>query len=139
MVPNYNGICIYLSALGCLSSQTLANFEVIVVDNASTDDSVSWVREHHPEVKIIQRAVNGGPVKSTNDGIRASRGEYVVILLDNDNADADWLATLVAALDEHPQYDFAIAKMLVYEEDQQLLSAGAGTRSVSQPCRPWYR
>lgn len=125
VVPNYNGIQHLPECLGCLSSQTLANFEVIVVDNASTDESVSWVREHHPEVKIIQRAVNGGPVKSTNDGIQASRGEYVVIL-DNDTAfDPDWLAALVAALDEHPQYDFAIAKMLVYEEDQQLLSAGA--------------
>ena len=133
VVPNFNGIQHLPECLGCLSSQSFGDFEVVMVDNASTDDSVAWVQEHYPAVRIVQRVVNGGPTRSTNDGIRASRGEYVVIL-DNDTAfDRDWLGQLVNALDDHPDYDFGVSKMVVYGEADVLLSAGAVYR-VSRLC-----
>lgn len=124
VVPNFNGIQHLPECLACLSSQSFDDLEVVMVDNASTDESVAWVQEHHPEVRIIQRAFNGGPVISTNDGIQASRGEYVV-LLDNDTAfDRDWLGILVRALDEHPEYDYGVSMILLYGEDDLLQSAG---------------
>ena len=125
ILPNFNGIQHLPECLACLYAQTYDDFEVVMVDNASTDESVCWVQEHYPAVRIVQRTVNGGPVKSTNDGILASRGEYIVIL-DNDTAfDQEWLRTLVKAMDDRPGYGIGIAKMLVYEEDDRLLSAGA--------------
>jgi GT2 family glycosyltransferase len=124
VIPNFNGMQHLPECLECLFAQTLGDFEVIMVDNASTDGSVAWVEEHYPEVRIIRRPVNGGPIKSANDGFRAATGKYVVIL-DNDTAfEQDWLATLVQALEEHPDYDLGIARMLPYEDNNHLLSAG---------------
>lgn len=124
VVPNYNGIQHLPECLECLFSQTFDDFEIVMVDNASTDDSVAWVRDHYPTVRIVQRAVNGGPVKSTNDGIRASRGDYIAIL-DNDTAfGPDWLGILVTALDEHPGYDSAVSMVLLYDETDLVQTAG---------------
>jgi GT2 family glycosyltransferase len=58
--------------------------EVIVVDNASTDGSADLVRERFPQVRLILNPENAGPVKANNQGVRASRGEFVLIL----NSDA---------------------------------------------------
>lgn len=125
VIPNFNGIAHLPECLECLFAQVFDDFEIVMVDNASTDDSVPWVRERYPAVRIVRREVNGGPTVSTNDGIRASRGEYVVIL-DNDTAfDPDWLGTLVKALDDHPEYDFGVSRVLHYEKDNLLQSAGA--------------
>lgn len=124
VIPNFNGIQHLPECLACLSSQSFDDFEVVMVDNASTDESVAWVRQRYPEVRIIQREVNGGPARSTNDGIRASRGEYVV-LLDNDTAfDGDWLGILVKALDDHPEYDYGVSMILLYSDNNLLQSAG---------------
>lgn len=124
VIPNFNGMQHLPECLACLFSQSFDDFEVVMVDNASDDGSVAWVQEHYPPVRIIQRAINGGPAVSTNDGVKAARGEYIVIL-DNDTAfDREWLGTLVKVFDDHPDYSFGIAKMLVYGEDDRLLSAG---------------
>jgi GT2 family glycosyltransferase len=58
--------------------------EVIVVDNASTDGSADLVQERFPLVRLIRNQENAGPVKANNQGVRASQGDYVLIL----NSDA---------------------------------------------------
>lgn len=124
VIPNYNGMEHLPECLETLAKQTYRDFEIVLVDNASTDGSVAWVQEHYPMVRIIQRTTNGGPVKSANDGVRNARGEYV-ILLDNDTAaDPRWLEILVKALDDHPHYDFAVSLALLYEESGLVQSAG---------------
>ena len=54
--------------------------EVIVSDNGSTDQSVPFIREHFPQARIIENAGNLGFAKGNNVGIRAAKGEYVLIL-----------------------------------------------------------
>jgi GT2 family glycosyltransferase len=56
------------------------SFEVVVSDNGSTDGSVQFIRENHPKVRVIENQSNLGFAKGNNVGIRASRGEYVLIL-----------------------------------------------------------
>jgi len=124
VIPNYNGIEHLPECLETLAQQTYQDFEIVLVDNASTDESVAWVREHYPKVRIIQRAINGGPVKSTNDGVKSARGEYVVVLDNDTAADPEWLQNLVKALDDHPHYDFAVSMVLLYEENELIQSAG---------------
>jgi GT2 family glycosyltransferase len=56
------------------------NFEVVVSDNGSVDGSVEFIRKHYPEVRIVENQQNLGFARGNNAGIRASRGEYILIL-----------------------------------------------------------
>jgi hypothetical protein len=86
--------------------------ETIVVDNASTDGTVQAIREQFPWVQIIDNGVNVGFAQANNQAIRASTGEYVLLLNPDtlllDNA----LITLVDWMDKHPQLGAAGAQLL---------------------------
>jgi GT2 family glycosyltransferase len=110
--------------LSALSAQSFRDFTVLLVDNASSDGSVEWVREHHPEVRILRRPDNGGFSKAVNAGIILTRSEFVALLNNDTAADAGWLGALVAALDDHGAYDFAASKMLLFYKPERLNAAG---------------
>ncbi len=57
-----------------------SNYEIIVVDNNSTDDSVVMLRKEFPEVKLIQNKTNTGFAKANNQGINLSKGEFILLL-----------------------------------------------------------
>jgi GT2 family glycosyltransferase len=124
VIPNWNGARHLPECLGALAAQSFTDFEVVLVDNASGDGGVAWVREHHPEVHIRQRPDNGGFSKAVNAGILAARGGYVALLNNDTAVDTGWLGELVGALDDHRAYDFAASKMILYYEPERLNAAG---------------
>ena len=83
IIPNYNGIAFLDSVLGSLEGQTARNFEVIFVDNGSTDGSCSFVTGNYSWVHIIELPENYGFCRAVNEGIRAAKAPYV-LLLNND-------------------------------------------------------
>ncbi len=102
-----------LSAL-CAGAENL-DLDVWVVDNASTDESVLSTRSKYPQVKIIENRENLGFARANNQGIRASQGEYILLL----NTDAflfkGTLAALVRKMEEYPDTGAASCKLL-YED-----------------------
>ncbi|MHB1627555.1 MAG: glycosyltransferase family 2 protein, partial [Bacilli bacterium] len=54
--------------------------EIIIVDNGSTDGTMSWLGEHHRSVRVIRSMENGGYALGNNLGVQAARGEYVLLL-----------------------------------------------------------
>jgi GT2 family glycosyltransferase len=112
IIPNYNGEQLLPTVLASLRRQSFRDFEVIVVDDASTDKSVSLVASDYPEVQIVQRKQNGDFARAVNSGLSYAKGEYVV-LLNNDTIPADdWLQELVNALETHKEVDFGMSKIL---------------------------
>ena len=83
IIPNFNGIAFLDSVLGSLEGQTLKNFEVILVDNGSADGSCSFVSANYPWVHIIELPDNFGFCRAVNEGIKAAKAPYV-LLLNND-------------------------------------------------------
>src|ERR1700757_2014699 len=79
------------------------NFEVVVSDNGSVDGSVEFIRKHYPQVRIVENRQNLGFARGNNAGIRASRGEYVLILNPDTIIHDGALDKLVGFADEHPQ------------------------------------
>ncbi|HXH99815.1 MAG TPA: glycosyltransferase [Sphingobacteriaceae bacterium] len=75
--------------------------EIIIVDNASTDDSVMSVKKVYPDIKVIERTVNNG-VAGWNDGFADSNGEYIVVLDDDSNIERG-LEQAVQYMDACPQ------------------------------------
>jgi GT2 family glycosyltransferase len=124
VIPNWNGLRHLPECLEALAAQSFTDFDVILVDNASSDAGVAWVLEYHPWVRIVQRPDNGGFSRAVNAGIMASRGEYVALLNNDTVVDAGWLGELVGALDDHRPYDFAASKMILFHEPDRLNAAG---------------
>ena len=79
------------------------DFEVIVSDNGSSDGSIEFIREHYPQVKVIENKRNLRFAKANNVGIRESRGEYILILNPDTIIHEGALDTMLAFADQHPE------------------------------------
>ncbi|PNG25977.1 glycosyltransferase family 2 protein [Methylocella silvestris] len=83
IVVNYNYGRFLAAAVGSVFDQTYPNVECVIVDNASTDETPEVLRAieaRHPQAKIIRRAANDGQTPAALDGLKASRGPYVIFL-----------------------------------------------------------
>lgn len=123
VVPNWNGMRHLPECLDALREQEYRDFEVVFVDNASTDESVSWIQENAPDARLRIRSVNGGFPASANTGIEAARGEFVVILANDTHPAPEWLGALVRAMDE-TGYDFGASRMVFYDTPDTINAAG---------------
>lgn len=83
IIPNYNGAHFLTNCLNSLRRQTYQNFRITVVDNGSSDESVTLLQRHYPEVNILKLPYNKGFAAAANAGIQKSREPYVM-LLNND-------------------------------------------------------
>lgn len=89
----------------CLASLRSDRYtlEIIVVDNASHDDSVALVREKYPQVTLLANTENRGFTGGNNQGIEASHGRYVMVLNPDTEVLGDAIDRLVAYLDQQPE------------------------------------
>lgn len=83
IIPNYNGAHFLTNCLNSLRRQTYQNFRITVVDNGSSDESVTLLQRHYPEVNILKLPYNKGFAAAANVGIQESKEPYVM-LLNND-------------------------------------------------------
>lgn len=124
IIPNWNGVNLLRGCLDSLRAQTYPTTEVIVVDNASTDDSVPVVEREYPEVKLVVLPRNLGLTGGVNRGIEAAGGEIIALLNNDAEADPRWVESLVLGLEAAPDAGFAASKMLLFDRRDILNSAG---------------
>lgn len=124
-VLNFNGRSLLEVVLPSLASQSYSDFETIVVDDCSTDDSIEYLKRHWPEVRIISTgASNVGVSAALNVAVRASRGEFVALLNNDVELATGWMEQLVASLDAHPEAATAAGKLLNYQKRELIDGAG---------------
>jgi GT2 family glycosyltransferase len=103
IIAAYNGAAIIEETLASLQAQTFTDFEVIVVDDGSTDATREVVTAWpDPRVRLIAMERNGGPVIARNRGVAAARGRYIAALDQDDLCRPERFARQVAYLDAHP-------------------------------------
>lgn len=91
-------------AVWSILDNTFTDFELLVVDDASTDDGLERVRRFSdPRIRILTSEVNTGRAAAANRGYDAARGDYVAVLDADDVAHPDRLAKQIAFLDAHPE------------------------------------
>ncbi len=120
-IANYNGAAILADCIdSVLQQQREISVEIIIHDDASTDDSVAFLRAHYPQVELFVSEVNVGFCIGNNRMVAHARGEYV-LLLNNDAAlYPDALETLLAAARNQqpagiltlPQYDWQTGNLV---------------------------
>jgi GT2 family glycosyltransferase len=100
----WNDLKVIVDCLTSLYQETReTSFEVIVSDNGSSDGSVAYIREHFPQVRIVENGANLGFARGNNAGIDVARGEYVLILNPDTIILDRALDKLVAYADKHPE------------------------------------
>ncbi|MDY0340250.1 MAG: glycosyltransferase family 2 protein, partial [Coriobacteriia bacterium] len=129
VIPNWNGLVHLEECLATLREQTLRPTRVIIVDNASTDDSERFVRERFPEVEWVQMPENGGFSYAVNEGIRRADTSYVALLNNDTAVEPEWLEQLAGALESRPDYAIAASRMVLYY-DRHLMNAAGDVYSI---------
>jgi glycosyltransferase involved in cell wall biosynthesis len=113
IVPNYNHARFLRRRIDTILGQTFRDFELILLDDCSTDESCSILREYSfdPRVRLEFNAQNSGsPFKQWNKGVKLARGTYVWIAESDDYADERLLECLVALLESDPAVAFAYCR-----------------------------
>lgn len=125
IVLNWNGKHLLRECLDSLKAQTLGELEIILVDNGSTDGSAELVRETYGEsVRLVENSENLGFSGGNNVGIRASRGEFVLLLNNDAIADERWVEELVGVARENPAVGMCASKVLCHDQPDVIDNVG---------------
>lgn len=124
VIPNFNGIAFLDSVLASLEGQTLNNFEVILVDNGSTDGSCSFVTANYPWVHLIELSENFGFCGAVNAGIRAAKAPYALLLNNDTEVKEDFVEEMLAAIRRHKNAFSCGARMVQYHDRDKLDDVG---------------
>lgn len=118
IIPVYNSEKYIECCLQSVFAQTYTNYEVIIVDDGSTDKTISIINRivKRKEHVVLLRKPNGGVSSARNFGIQYSRGEYVTFIDSDDIIDRDYLSTLITPLVEN-NYDFVMSGILFFSEN----------------------
>jgi GT2 family glycosyltransferase len=104
VIPTHNRRASLRACLAAALAQELdGGYEVIVVDDASTDGTADMLAAEFPAVRVLRQAANRGPAAARNRGIQAARGAFVAFTDDDCRVPPGWLAALLAALERHPR------------------------------------
>jgi GT2 family glycosyltransferase len=126
IILNWNGKHHLEECLTSVLKQTYNKFELIVVDNGSTDGSQEYLKEYFPGVKLICLDKNYGFCKGNNIGIKESKGEYIVLLNNDTVVLPNWLENLYSAFNNDSSIGICASKMISYYNKSALDSAGDG-------------
>jgi GT2 family glycosyltransferase len=135
VIPNWNTLRFLDTCLSSLRRQTFRDFETILSDSGSTDDSLDFVAENFPEVKVAALGENRGFAAAANAGIKNCAGDLIVLLNNDTEQDEDWLASLVRASDSYPEAGFFACKMVRFDDRRFLDGAGDALRLSGLPYR----
>ncbi len=143
IIPTFNGLRFLPTCLDALRGQTYpaAQTEIILVDDASTDETVPFVRGHYPEVQIVALLANAGLAAGCNAGAARACGELLVMLNNDTEAEPGWLAALAAAARANPAAGSIASKMLLFDRRDTLHNTGdvMGVDGIPRNRGVWQR
>jgi glycosyltransferase involved in cell wall biosynthesis len=133
VVASYNHSRYLRRRMESLIGQTYPNIEIIVIDDCSPDNSVEVLRtyKHHPQVRLIEREVNGGWVSVSNQGIEIARGEFILFANCDDDCEPQMIERLVSALVSHPNAGLAFCRSLIVNEHSDRIGDDFTVRETS--------
>ncbi len=124
VIPNYNGQKFIKPCLDSLRLQNYKDFEVLVIDNASSDGSYEYIKDNYKEVKLVRLKQNYGFSAAVNKGISMSGTPYVILLNNDTESDPDFVGELVKAIEQSDDIFSVSSKMINYNDRTLMDDAG---------------
>nr|WP_319374366.1 glycosyltransferase family 2 protein [uncultured Methanobacterium sp.] len=123
IIPNYNGKPFLKECFESLNNQNYP-FEVIVIDNASLDGSVDYIKENYPEFILIENHENLGFAGAVNQGIKASSSEYIFLLNNDVQLEGETISNLLKCIKKDENIFAVSSKMIQYHDPTKMDDAG---------------
>ena len=139
IIPHWNGIETLSECIDSLLKSTFGSYEVIVVDNASSDGSQAWIKESHPHIKLVENDRNYGYAGGCNRGADKASGEFIVFLNNDTIQKSDWLHYLVKLMQKDNTIAAAQPKILNYYQKKMFDYAGGSGGYMDMFCFPYAR
>ncbi|GAB4109247.1 MAG: glycosyltransferase family 2 protein [Roseiflexaceae bacterium] len=128
IIPTWNGLRYLPECLDALLPQLPPGSEVLLVENGSTDGTAAWVRQHHPQVRLLDLGRNTGFAGGVAAGLRAARGELLLLLNNDAFVEPGCLAALMEVLERRPDVGAAGGVLTFAHRPDLVASAGIGLR-----------
>ncbi len=126
VIPNWNGRDMLETCLSSLHAQSCREFNIIIVDNGSTDDSVAFVRDRYPDVQLVELQENIGFSAAVNCGIAAVTQPWVLLLNNDIEVEGRCIENLIKAIGLESQARMFALKMVSFHDRSILDGAGDG-------------
>lgn len=125
VILNWNGQAYLQRFLPSVLATRYGNCEIIVADNGSTDNSISWLREQHPGVRVIIMPQNGGFAKGYNDALKQVAADYYVLLNSDVEVQPGWIAPVIDLMEADKLIGACQPKILMEGRRNMFEYAGA--------------
>lgn len=112
IIPNYNGLRFLPKCLSSLADQTFPDFDILIVDNGSADESVAFIKKNYPEIRLLALPRNIGFSAAVNLGIRSSESPYIMLLNNDTTLAPDCVERLLSCIERKPHIFSAGARIL---------------------------
>ena len=127
VIPNYIGEKNLQKCLDSLKSQSMKADEIIIVDNNSKDSSIEMIKnQEDASIRLIELKENGGFSVAVNEGIKASKSEFVILLNNDTEVHEDFIRNLYNTISSDDNIFACCSKMLRYDERSIIDDAGDG-------------
>ena len=113
--------------------------EIVVADNASTDDSAAFMRERFPEIRLIENGSNGGFATGYNLALRQVEAQYYVLLNSDIEVATHWIEPVIELMESDPQIAACQPKILSYYDKEKFEYAGASGGFIDKYGYPFCR
>lgn len=125
VILNWNGKKLLETFLPSIINFSSENAEIFVADNASTDDSIAFIKTFYPSVNIIKNAVNGGYSKGYNDALQAIEADIYCLINSDVEVTENWLSPVLDVFEKEKNVAIIQPKILDYKDKTAFEYAGA--------------
>lgn len=139
VILNWNGQSFLEQFLPGVTAHTASWADVIVADNASTDNSVEWMTAHYPNIRIIRNAENGGFAKGYNDALIEIDAEYFILLNSDVEVTPNWLEPMIELMDADHTIAACQPKIRAFHDREHFEYAGAAGGYIDKWGYPFCR
>jgi GT2 family glycosyltransferase len=116
IILTYNNEKDLAECIPSILDQTYKNFELLIVDNGSTDGTIAYIKTHYPEIKLIETGTNLGYAGGNNVGFQHANGDYIVVVNPDTLVDPGWLTHLIQPFDDDHRIGITNSKVLEYDD-----------------------
>ncbi len=139
VILNWNGRKFLEKFLPSVIQYSKDDAEIIIADNASTDDSIEFMQKTYPEIRIIKNSENGGFSKGYNDALLQVEAQYYILLNSDIEVTENWIKPIIKLMDADEKIAVCQPKLLSYSEPDKFEYAGAAGGFIDKYGYPFCR